>query len=203
MDENLFSGLINIKFITSIMLVIIIVVLLYKLGNDITKRTAIEYGMVCICGTLGYAFIMFVLYMFCFSDYESVNLASYSRYMSSYLLGEFLFLAYKCLECIYSERKERKREFLVWALVGILLFDWHSISYIKPHWTDYEADYRKKAEYIKENTEEWSTVLLIGTKANEKSHIINYCTDNRYVIKDIAMENDLSVEDKKNYLKKN
>ena len=46
------------------------------------------------CGTIGYGLTLGILYMFCFSEAEMARLASYERYMASYLLGEILILLF-------------------------------------------------------------------------------------------------------------
>ena len=57
-----------------------------------TRDDALELGTTFVLGTLGYAFTMSILYLFCFSEQEMQRLASYNRYMSSWILSEFLIL---------------------------------------------------------------------------------------------------------------
>lgn len=197
-DTNLYSGLFNIRFATSILIALAIIWVLHlKYSQRMPKRRAIELSAVCICGTIGYAFLMFVLYMYCFSPDESVVLASYQRYMSTYLIGEFLFLSYIALECIYENNKglSTKRELIIWGCVVILLFDWHSARYIKPDWNDYNSKYRNDANWIADNAEDWSTILTVGDESVLKSHVVNFYTDNLYVKKDEAIVEELSMED--------
>lgn len=48
--------------------------------------------LVFVVGTMGYAAMMGVLYVFCFEPFEQEILASFERYMSSYVLGELLIV---------------------------------------------------------------------------------------------------------------
>ena len=72
------------------------------LGKENNQRTIlilITYTL----GTLGYAFTMFTLYMFSYGEFESVRLASFDRYMGTYLIfATFLLifiLIYHLLKC--------------------------------------------------------------------------------------------------------
>lgn len=59
----------------------------------LSKRKPKESFILCftlILGSLGYAFMMSILYLFTFNEIEMTNLASYERYMDSYVLGEIV-----------------------------------------------------------------------------------------------------------------
>ena len=56
-------------------------------------RQAALLGAGCAAGTLGYAFMMSVMYLFCFNDSEKEKLAGFTRYMGSYVLAEALVFA--------------------------------------------------------------------------------------------------------------
>ena len=50
--------------------------------------------MTYLIGSLGYAFMMSVLYLFTFNEYEMLNLSSFERYMATYMLAESLITSY-------------------------------------------------------------------------------------------------------------
>lgn len=61
------------------------------------RRSALFLGGISF-GFLVYAFTLMVLYIFTFSSYESVRLASCDRYISTYYYGMFAFLFYAILD---------------------------------------------------------------------------------------------------------
>lgn len=98
--KNYINGLFNIsltdsKFLnlsyvwcTLIYLVLLIILLIFR--KD--KKNLIKYGITILIGSIGYAFLMLNLYVFCFGPYEGPELASFNRYMSTYILIEYLSL---------------------------------------------------------------------------------------------------------------
>lgn len=94
----LFSKKINnapaipLTYFSAFLLCIIILVTAAVFLRKMEKKTAVFVGISFFTGTCGYAFMMSILYLFCFPDNEKEVLAGYTRYMDSYILGQFLVL---------------------------------------------------------------------------------------------------------------
>jgi len=89
------------------------------------KRKAFLLGTVLFVGTAGFAFMLSVLFLFCFLPDEMQELRGYGRYVDSYLIGEVLLLFILCLQYIYdgkeSSFKKRDRIFLTSAVMLICI----------------------------------------------------------------------------------
>lgn len=87
--------LFDLTFIQIIIILLIsqFITLKVLLKND--KRTTFITLSTCVIGTFGYVFTMFVLYMFSYSEFEATNLASFERYIETYInfmIYVFVFL---------------------------------------------------------------------------------------------------------------
>lgn len=90
-ESNIGSVRFAISYMEIFIIIIVFIIFLAIFKTEVFDKTsAIIWGITCLCGTLGYAFTMLLLYLFCYSEYEMVRLASYDRYMSSYVIGELL-----------------------------------------------------------------------------------------------------------------
>ena len=93
-ESNIGSVRFAISYMEIFIIIIVFIIFLAIFKTEVFDKTsAIIWGITCLCGTLGYAFTMLILYLFCYSEYEMVRLASYARYMSSYVTGEVLVIA--------------------------------------------------------------------------------------------------------------
>lgn len=103
---------------TQIFVIIFVIVLCFIICETkvFDKTSIIIWGLTCFCGTLGYAFTMLVLYLFCYSESEMMNLASYDRYMSSFVIGEILVIVSIFLLLVLTEEK-------LFGLKGVLILN--------------------------------------------------------------------------------
>ena len=76
----------------SFLLLSLLLLIYFRNKKEFDRKKLIVLLFIFTCGTIGYAFTMSVLYLFCFSESETVTLACFGRYMSSYVLIEFSFL---------------------------------------------------------------------------------------------------------------
>lgn len=92
-----------LTYLSAFILCMAVLVLFYKQMSDQNGRENIVLLAITFCvGTAGYAFMMSVLYLFCFPDGEKEILAGYTRYMDSYVIGEFLILLIVGLRMIHN-----------------------------------------------------------------------------------------------------
>ena len=98
LSEPITTGPIALSYVSLCVLALFLLSLLYfyKSSNyeRISLKEYIKYILVFVAGIIGYAFTMFVMYMYGFSEIEMLGLASFSRYMSTYIcLMYFLLLS--------------------------------------------------------------------------------------------------------------
>ncbi|MBQ9199853.1 MAG: hypothetical protein IJ141_06695 [Lachnospiraceae bacterium] len=141
-----------------------IVFLIIRFKDSFEKKSAAIIGIVFTCGTIGYAFMMSVLYLFCFNKVEMKNLASYDRYMASYVLGEVLVLIIIYI-MIISKKNETfwsiKKLFLITFVCMFLNSD--NIFYMAPQMLRENTHkvYEDYANYLKKRVEPGSKVFII------------------------------------------
>ena len=84
--------LIRNSYLTAMLLITVLFVIIAFLSES-SKRVKIIAAAVLTSGTgVGYALLMYFLYATAFSESEAVNLASYERYMNSFVLAAVIFL---------------------------------------------------------------------------------------------------------------
>lgn len=137
---NLFTakqnhGPLELSYVELMLIGLVAVLILYFLFKDVIKiRELIKTEVLFILGTVGYSLAMLVLYMFCYSDYEMSILASYDRYMGSYVISEFLVVALLLVELL--KRKDYElfniRYILSALLFCIIMFDSSRLKSLRP-----------------------------------------------------------------------
>jgi len=93
----------------SMLILCIAVLLAYRrfFRDEQTKEASLLLIPVFCVGTTGYAFMMSVLYLFCFPDNEKQILAGYTRYMDSYAAGELLILFVLGMTALHKQKKRK------------------------------------------------------------------------------------------------
>ena len=104
---NLFS----ISYFSSFVIYSLLV-LLFAIKNTMYSRLNIfKYYLTILIGFIGYSFLMLILYIFCFGG-EGYTLASFNRYMDTYLLIEYISLF-----IIFMKNNEEKNKFISYLIV--------------------------------------------------------------------------------------
>ncbi len=132
--------------------------------------------LIFLCGSIGYAFLMSVLYLFCFSVEETITLACFGRYMSSYIIIEFLFLMY--LQLYYWSNKPNfccKTILLSIICILSVLGSYKNflISKQQAHYTDFK---RIANEVM---VTEKNSKLFVIMKDNSFEYLLPYYLDSR------------------------
>ncbi len=83
---GLTNGPLKLSYVLLSIIIIILLILLIK-ENKKNKLSIISSLTISF---MGYALLMYVMYMFCFSESEMARLASYSRYMGSFICASLI-----------------------------------------------------------------------------------------------------------------
>lgn len=212
-SRPLYNNIIGITYLSSLFLVLaLLYIIWYFYKKYLDKKEAINLGFILTCGTVGYAFTMLILYLFSFDEGECVGLASYNRYMSTYIVSEILILV---LLTIYLEIKRTKEKLdfgkiFVISMLILAILRGGNLSFFLPSMLkdDPMNVYRYAAEPLIEKTNENSKIMLIDDGFGQYQIFIHYFANPRVLDRNYAnvlnleytkkIKNDIIDEMKKN-----
>ena len=181
---DLFDGIFRMTYVSSLFVALLMIIVIYYFNkNYCSRKMALEISALFIVGSIGYAFTMFVLYMFCYSDSEMLQLASYARYMDSYIVSEFLIL-FSWL--IYLVRQKRPsyincKNLLIIFMVFTVVLSPAKLVCLMPQLIQGEPlhTYREQAEMLQNKTYEEAKILVISNNNVQNIYYLNYYLSNR------------------------
>lgn len=179
-ETNVTSSTFALSYLSIYLLVIFAIILGYKSKMKLwTRSKAIMLTVVYTCGTFGYAFTMGILYLFCFSESEMLALASYSRYMSSYVLGEVLSLCF--ITYISLKTARNKKIYSSVLLIICILIGGSNLSVFIPgciEGSGKNIQYRQIGEFLEENIDDETRCFVLADDTGMSQFFINYyCED--------------------------
>lgn len=203
-NETITSGFLNFSYVTVGVLAIFIALLfVFSRDVDTTNVVSVKLCILFSVGMIGYAFMMHVLYMFCYSETEMTRLASYNRYMGCFVLGEYLIILYYFMisfEDGIMKMISDKYRFILFLIVSLVVLDGSNLLYLFPrlHGDVGCDECRTEGEYILSSTEKDSRILLVGSNILNESYRIQFFLDSqtidpKYLYKGVA---DYPEEDK-------
>lgn len=192
---NLGTGIFSMTYVSAVLLAFcILAVLTYLFRTVVNKGEMLQYAALFAVGSAGYAFTMLVLYMFCYSEGEMSILASYERYMSTYILSEYVIL-FLLLIRLLARKKINVCTYPValgMLAIGLLTVGTGGGSQLMPQmFAEKDGDYKEQAEYIEQLTPTDAKVFLISTHNDVYTYILTYylddrCIDTRYLTSNVA-----------------
>lgn len=111
------GNMFQMRYISWIGLAIFCFLILKAVINEIEERKWNIYILAFLCGLGVYTLGLLLLYVFTYSEWEARHLASYQRYLSSYLIGIFCF----CLSVLfyYILQKIKNKSTASVTIIGI------------------------------------------------------------------------------------
>lgn len=108
-----------------LLLCLAIIGLTLRFRKKFPLKKALLLGGIFLIGSVGFAFMLSVLFLFCFTTDEMQEIRGYGRYVDSYLIGEILLLFF--LGMIYDREENgralfEKRNKLLLTAAGVVLF---------------------------------------------------------------------------------
>ncbi len=167
-SSTMTTGIFKLTYLSSFLVVLGILAFLYIIFKDyFTKGEVIKTAIVFLCGRIGYALTILILYMFCFSPADMELLSGFPRYMSSYMCGECLILVYWIVQLLKRKGTVQADWKRLLILLGgcVLLCDSSKIVRITPQIFKGEIlyTYREQAEAIVRKTEKGSKIFLVNS----------------------------------------
>lgn len=146
-----FFNLFELSYLKSFIFFSLLYLLIYRKQNH-----SLKLYLTVLIGMVGYAFLMLILYLFCFGD-EGYTLASFDRYMDTYLLIEFLIIIY------YILIKKKYYIIVITFIILVIFVEKSTLHYLKPAIIKTEITKEEiVAKDIVNKTKENSKVFLLS-----------------------------------------
>lgn len=175
-NKPMLNSEINLSYFRIGIILLFLIILMLKYIKSINKKEFILLSVTLFIGYLFYVILMLLLYVYCFDEFEGPQIASYDRYMSSYLLICFYLIIF-----IYSYYNEIKINKKILSTIFLILIIINPISYVKlrpdlillnNHTYD---EYKSAAVLIDKNTNNNDKVFIIDQlEKNGAMYYINY-----------------------------
>ncbi len=171
------SNSIQLSYIQSFVLVLLLLYLIWLYGKQYFYKEELSLLAVTLAiGLIGYAFVMLVTYVFSFGPYEGPTLASFNRYIPTYILICFSVLIMLFIYANSKRDKTNKSLKTVLIVLAVLLL-------IQGPESMYQCfpKISKKSESVYKYH---SNIINKKTKKDDKVFIIaqNSCGDFQYII---------------------
>jgi len=178
-------GLVSISFVSALFLLFIIIYIIKRFYKEqFSKEKAISLGISFLVGHVGYAFMLSVMFLFCFTQDEMEELRGYARYIDGYLIGEILAVAIVFLICAYRKKRGINKNvyFLILVMTMMVLLNGTNMQYMIPQSIRDGNLYEEEADYIRSKTEVDTSVKVIydpqgGWYGYVQSHLQYYLND--------------------------
>ena len=152
-----------------VILIIVLTAIFFK--KDFKPGKGIAVGAALTVGTIGYAFMLSVLFLFCFTPDEMQDLRGYERYVDSFIAGEVIGLILLIILLLNKNKKIfEKSNTIVIALLVSLIFVGTALYRVAPALTkqvDYE--YKNMADFASAYTEPDSDVIMVYNPSSYNS----------------------------------
>ena len=139
---------IHLSYFGYLLVFIALVLLLLRFLDKAHRRKLGHLAIILVIGAIVYQLSLLVLYLFTYSEHEAVNLASFTRYSSTYLLGMFLiFISY----FIHSSNNKKMHLPSAITLVILLFFNINTLINITikaPAICGGDLEFREQYKYL-------------------------------------------------------
>ena len=203
--ENITTSGIHLSYLQCFVLTLILLYLIYIISKKVFRKEQIPLSAFTLsCGFIGYAFVMLVMYAFSFGPVESPNLASYNRYMSTYVLVGMCFI-YMLMIYLETSQKQTKQNISLLIIVFGVLFLIQKPEMLEKCFPkirrDYPNEYQLHADNIVKKTEEDAKVFVIAQNTlGQYQYPIKYYGDARITnLKDYNWKIDKEIENYEEY----
>lgn len=193
---NISTGLFSMNYVSAVILSFcILLVMAYVFRTVVYKREMLRYGVLFALGSAGYALAMLTMYMFCFSEYEMSILASYGRYMSTYIVSQYLILLLLFIKLLDRKKVDICSWTVTFGLLGIgllILGVDGQVKLMPKKFTGKDPElviYKEQADCIQENVPEGTEVFLISNHNDVDTAFTSYYLDNRRIDERYATSN--------------
>lgn len=174
------SNILTLSYLQSIILIFIFLLFIWKyFKNKFYKNQFLSINTTLFFGAIGYAFVMLLLYVFSFGSYEGPNLASFDRYMATYIIICLVVIIY-LIGIVVSRSKNKKKELYLFILCGLLFIIQSPnkmVALIPSISSPVENVYSYNANIISNKTKDFDKIYIIAqnTSGEYQFFVKYYC----------------------------
>lgn len=161
-DYNLTVSYIKLSYFQAIILGLFLIYLLAKKSKKVFDSKRINLLIITLAlGSLGYAFVMFTTYVFCFNGVEALELYSFDRYMSTYIL--IVVLSYIMLLVHLCYKKNVVKYIIYSTIILSLIVPTSKFYNLVPKLNKNSKNvYEENAEIIRKNVKGNKKVFILA-----------------------------------------
>ena len=179
-DRNI---LMNGSYVAVLLILVIVLLELWYFTKDKEKKNKTLVASICILlFGIGYAILMYFLYAVCFGEYEATILASYERYMNSFMLGAiFLALFVYYDSKLWDVNKRLFNKLFIGLVIYVFIFNADNVTQILPGTLTNDAalyeEFEENANVIMESTPVGAKIFIMKRGDNGFAKYIEtyYC----------------------------
>ena len=161
---NLTTTYIQLTYIQAIILLLALIYLMLKKNKDDDKRIN-SLVVALILGAIGYAFVMLNIYVFCFKEIEGPNLASYDRYMDTFILV-FCYILLMIIVNL-SNKKAGLRYLFAFFVITLTINSCWRLQDVSPKvHRGLKGGYEECAEILKNYAPDGSKVFIVAQNSS-------------------------------------
>ncbi len=178
-NKSILNSKVQMSYIQfGIVLLFTIYILYKKLKEKIKIKNMIALSITLFLGFFGYMLLMLLLYVYSFGEYEGPILASFDRYMSTYILICFYTLFFIYIKFNNLKTKEQLRYIVIIFAIAIVI-EPMAYAKIRPDLillNNHDFDeYKQASEFIDQYAKELDKVYIIDqVEKNGAMYFINY-----------------------------
>lgn len=179
-ERDLANAVMPITYAVGLLLVLALIWLALQFrSSQFDRKDAVALSVTYILGTLGYAFALGISYLFCFSEYEMSVLASYERYMATYVFAEIIAIASVIICIVVPRYKVRLGTVAATFALAVVVIGASNLSILIPKILDGEPnrDLQAIARQLDEQVGTDGTVFILAARGYETQAYINYYAD--------------------------
>ena len=182
---NLGTGIFSMTYVSAVLLAFCILAVMTCLFRTVVRKgEMLQYAALFAVGSAGYAFTMLVLYMFCYSEGEMSILASYERYMSTYVLSEYVILFCLLIRLLVRKKIDVCTYQVALGMLGagLLTVGMDGLSQLMPQmFWEKDVEYKEQADYIQSLTPAGAEVFMISSHNDVYTYFLSYYLDDRRI----------------------
>lgn len=200
LNTNVFNFPTISYFPSSFIIIISICLIMYMIKR---RKEAALMGISLFIGTIGYVFTILVLYLTCFTEHEATTLASFDRYLSTYIYFELVLLVFIIIYSVlyYFDIKKGIISLLISIVVMTIVTNGRLSNFeIKTGYDDFEHSYKiqELLKQFEEYIDEDDKFLIVNQMYDLR---LNQVVDFRYYNNDYTIVGFVDSEtDKADYI---
>lgn len=164
--KNITESYVELSYFQAIVIALFAIYMIWYKNKKILNKKQLIYLLITLAiGSLGYAFVMYCTYVFCFRDGEAINVASFERYMSTYIL---IAMYIAIMLFIYTCFKNKNiKPLVVISIIAFVLTRPDRLFDIYPKLTqNLPNHYEVKANILKSKVEDNAKVFIVAQNTN-------------------------------------